>query len=292
MVYVLLISATLFVASVVTGRRARAVTAEQRAVALSRHVQPYLHAVQTHDATAQDHLVRADHRTWVLIEPTLLTTLPHLPYDARLALIALLRERGAVARALRRSRLGGEGRVRAAETLGTLAPETCARELVRLLASPDPEVRRAAISGLGHSGDPAAANALVAGLGRRRGLEPALVLHNLVRLGDVALPGVLWGLDDRKPGVRAVCADALGLIGAQHATGALTLVLDEDPDPDVRVRAARALTRLGSPAIRTAIGEAPAPTPRRGRARLPVARHAVDQPLEMHTARSAEQQGV
>jgi hypothetical protein len=280
MLYALLISATLFVASLVTGQRARGLTAARRAVALSRHVQPYLHGVQAGDPTAQDHLVRADHHDWVLIEPTLITTLPQMPDEARRRLTELMRERGAVARALRHSRQGGGGRVRAAETLGTLAPDTCARELVRLLADLDPEVRRAAISGLGRSGEPAAANALVAGLGRRRGLEPALVLHNLVRLGEVAIPGLLWGLDDRKPGVRAVCADALGLIGAQQAGEALRLRLDEDPDDEVRVRAARALTRLGSPAIRAAVATGEAPPPQRGPVRLPTARPAVDRPLQ------------
>jgi hypothetical protein len=283
MVYALLISAASLVASLVTGQRARALTAAQRVVALSRHLQPYLHAVQAEDATARDHLVRADHRSWLLIEATLLTTLPQLPYDARRRLIELMRERGAVARALRRTRLGGRGRARAAQTLGTLAPETCARELVRLLADVDPGVRRAAISGLGHSGEPAAANALIAGLGRRRGLEPALVLHSLVRLGTAAVPGLLWGLDDRRPAVRAVCADALGLIGAHQAAAPLTLLRAEDPDAEVRTRAARALARIGSPA--TAAAPVPAPTPRRGRAWLPAARAAVDRPLEAHARR-------
>jgi hypothetical protein len=287
MLYAVAISAALVVASLVTGQRARALTAAHRAVALSRYLQPYLHAVQAGDATAADHLLRADRSSWLLLEPTLLITLPQLPYDARRRLIELMRERGAVARALRGTRLGRRGRARAAETLGTLAPETCARDLVRLLADINPEVRRAAISGLGHSGEPAAANALVAGLGRRRGLEPALVLHNLVRLGDAAIPGLLWGLDDRKPGVRAVCADALGLIGGRPAAAPLQLLLEEDPDDEVRVRAARALTRLGSPAIRAALtsGRAPAPTPRRGRAWLPAPRPAVDRPLEVHTRR-------
>jgi hypothetical protein len=229
----------------------RTTTAAQREAALHRHVQPYLRAVQAGVPSAPDFLTRADRRSWLLIEPTLLTALPQLPYDARRRLVELMRERGTVARALRRTRLGGRGRARAAETLGTLAPDTCARELVRLLADVDPEVRRAAVRGLGHSGAPTAATALVAGLGGRRGLEPALVLHSLVRLGSAAIPGLLWGLDDRRPVVRAVCADALGLIGAPRATEPLTLLLDEDPDPDVRTRAARALTRLGKPAGRS-----------------------------------------
>jgi len=253
MLYALLLSATLFVASCLAGSRAHVVTAAQREAALSRHVQPFLQAVQAEQAGALEHLVRADRRSWLLIEPTLLTMLPQLPYDARGRLIEVMRERGAVAGALRGTRVLSRRRAHAAETLGTLAPQTCARELLRLLADYDPEVRRAAIRGLGHSGEPAAANALIAGLGRRRGLEPALVLHSLVRLGSTAVPGLLWGLDERHPGVRAVCADALGLIGAPNATEPLTLLLCDDPDPEVRERAARALTRIGSPAARGAV---------------------------------------
>jgi HEAT repeat protein len=123
----------------------------------------------------------------------------------------------------------------------------------------------------------------VAGLGRRRALEPALVLHNLVRLGEAAVPGLLWGLDDRKPAVRAVCVDALGLIGTPRAAEPLTLLLDEDPDDEVRVRAARALTRLGSAALRAAVAvggpAAAAPTSRRGRTWLPAARPTADAAL-------------
>lgn len=243
-----LISATLLVASCLAGRRGHAVTAAQRDEALRRYVQPFLHAVQAEQPGALEHLARSDRRRWLLIEPTLLTMLAQLPYDARSRLIELMRARGAVARALRRTRLPNRHRARAAETLGTLAPQTCARELLRLLADYDPAVRRAAIRGLGYSGTPAAANALVAGLGRRRGLEPALVLHSLVRLGSPAVPGLLWGLDEQRPAVRSVCADALGLIGARNATEPLSLLRREDPDPEVRTRAARALTRIGSPA--------------------------------------------
>src|SRR4029077_17548269 len=123
----------------VAGRRAHVETAAQREVALSRHVQPFLHGVQAEQANALEHLARADRRSWLLIEPTLLTMLPQLPYDVRHRLIELMRERGTVARAPRRPPRPGRGRAHATETLGTLAPQTCARDLVRLLADYDPE---------------------------------------------------------------------------------------------------------------------------------------------------------
>ena len=101
------------------------------------------------------------------------------------------------------------------EARGPVVPPPPAPDLVRLLADPEPQLRRRAALALGRVGLPEGAPPLVAALG------------------------------DPEPEVRQMAAFGLGLIGDTATAGALVAALD-DPMPIVQGRAAEALGRIGA----------------------------------------------
>ena len=174
-------------------------------------------------------------------------------------------------------------RGRSAVLLAALRLPCRAHALEPLLSDPDVDVRHAALGGLVHDGSPQAARALLRALAA--GVLPAeRVVERLGR--PWAAPVLLDAWDD--PAVlpmRGWVAEALGLahepralpllerllgagdddervracravgrIGGPDALAALLPVLD-DPYAPARAQAARALGELGDPAAATALGE-------------------------------------
>ena len=72
-----------------------------------------------------------------------------------------------------------------------------------------------------------------------------LVVRELVRLGESAIPQLIARLEDNNSHVRELCAMVLGILEASDANQALIKRLQEDPDSVVRTQAASALGQIG-----------------------------------------------
>jgi HEAT repeat protein len=116
-------------------------------------------------------------------------------------------------------------RLRAAKALGNLGLDarTAVPDLVAVLADPDGDVRRAAVSAL-------------------RLIQPD------VRPGEPIVRSIVMDLADPDPGVRAAAARLLGRLGSAAVSAAPALeALLADPDSDVRRAAADALAKVARP---------------------------------------------
>ncbi|MER7901291.1 HEAT repeat domain-containing protein [Streptomyces sp. NPDC096046] len=195
-----------------------------------------------------DHITRIDKRTWAALEPTVAAMLGKVSGKSREALILLYERRGSPAHAVAdlRSRNAAR-RGRAAQVLGLLHHRPAVPSLCRLLDDPDREVRSAAARALGRIGDPAAVPHLLRSLHGARTVAPMAVTAALASFGSAAWSRVVEGLRDPAPLVRAVVVEVLGVTGAIARTPEIVRALCEDPDTEVRIRAARALGRLGMP---------------------------------------------
>src|SRR4029450_8080214 len=101
-----------------------------------------------------------------------------------------------------------------------------------------PEVRVVAVRALGRIGDPGAAWRLIASLDRPDPVPSLLAAQALAQLGPEAEVTLSAALDHPQARVRAVCLDALGLLGATGSVHRVARVLREDTVLDVRVAAA------------------------------------------------------
>ncbi|MFF5186192.1 HEAT repeat domain-containing protein [Streptomyces sp. NPDC000345] len=195
-----------------------------------------------------DRIARTDRRTWAALEPTVTAMLGKVTGRARAALVLLCERRGsAVAATADLNSRRAPRRGRAAQVLGQLGHRPAVPALCRLLDDRDPEVRLAAARALGRMGEPVAVPPLLGSLRGPRPVPPKVVTAALTSLGSEAWPGVVAGLRDPAPLVRAVAVEVLGVTGALAQTPWIVRALREDPDTEVRVRAARALGRLGMP---------------------------------------------
>ena len=184
---------------------------------------------------------------WQAAEPGALALLSKLRGEAHLALVSVFLQRGAARTALgdlrSRSRVK---RARAAQVLGDLELRQAVPELCRLLTDRHDEVRVVAVRALGRIGDPAAAWRIIASLDRADPVPSLLATHTLVQLGAEAEVTLSAALDHPQARVRAVCLDALGLLGATGSVHRIARVLHEDSYLDVRVAAAANLGKLGA----------------------------------------------
>lgn len=192
-------------------------------------------------------LVAIPEDAWKAAEPGALGLLGKLRGEAHLALVSVFLRRGIARRALydlrSRSRVR---RARAAQVLGDLELRQAVPDLCRLLTDRHAEVRVVAVRALGRIGDPAAAWRLIASLDQSDPVPSLLATHTLVQLGPGAEVTLSAALDHPEARVRAVCLEALGLLGATGALDRVARVLREDPVLDVRVAAATNLGRLGT----------------------------------------------
>jgi HEAT repeat protein len=138
-------------------------------------------------------------------------------------------------------------RARAAELLGLAAIERAVPSLMRLLHDGDADVRRAAARALGLIGDPVAVPALLRTIDGPHHVPLNTATMALLRMPADALEPLIDGLQVGTVGVRAACAELLGLRGSVAALPALATALERDEALEVRIRAARALGRIGVP---------------------------------------------
>lgn len=192
-------------------------------------------------------LVAIPEDAWKAAEPGALGLLGKLRGEAHLALVSVFLRRGIARRALgdlrSRSRVR---RARAAQVLGDLELRQAVPELCRLLTDRHAEVRVVAVRALGRIGDPVAAWRLIASLDQPDPVPSLLATHTLVQFGPEAEVTLSAALDHPEARVRAVCLEALGLLGATGALDRVARVLREDAMLDVRVAAATNLGRLGT----------------------------------------------
>lgn len=191
-------------------------------------------------------LATIDDSTWRALEPTVTELLGKLRGEAHATLREMVERQGTVEWARRRvDRPGAVGRARAAEVLGGLEDPDVTDALVRLLHDRDAEVRQVAARALGRSGDPRGA-APVLGCIRHRSVPPRVVSQALLRLGAGGHPALVAALDMPDELSRAVAVEILGLSGAVAAAPNVARCLREDPSIEVRIRAARALGKVGA----------------------------------------------
>jgi HEAT repeat protein len=194
-----------------------------------------------------DELVAIDNDAWRAAEPAATALLGKVRGEARSALADVFQRRGAALRARRALRdRSPVRRARAAELLGDLKLTEAVPELCDLLEDRQPDVRIVAVRALGRIGDPAAAWRLLASLDRPDPTPSLLVTDAMVQLGTEVEVTLSAALDHPQARVRAVCLDALGLLGATGTVSRVARVLDADPSLDVRVAAALTLGKFGA----------------------------------------------
>jgi hypothetical protein len=184
---------------------------------------------------------------WRAVLPVALNLLAQLRGEAHAALVSVFLHRGAGRAALADLHArSAVRRARAAQLLGDLELTEAVPELCRLLTDRDHEVRAVAVRALGKIGEPSAAWRIIAGLDRPDPVPALLATQTLVQLGREAEVVLSAALDHPQARVRAVCLDALGLLGATGAVHRMARVLRDDEVLEVRRAAAANLGRLGT----------------------------------------------
>ena len=238
-------------AAIVTVRLARVAGQRRQAVLAAGPRRALLAFVADHGEDGGHELVAIPDDAWKATEAGALGLLGKLRGEAHQALVSVFLRRGTARAALRdlrsRSRIR---RARAAQVLGDLELRQAVPDLCRLLTDRHAEVRVVAVRALGRIGEPAAAWRLIASLDQPDPVPSLLATHTLVQLGPDAEVTLSAALDHPEARIRAVCLDALGLLGAAGSVPRVARVLREDTTLEVRVAAAASLGRLG---VRTAL---------------------------------------
>lgn len=244
----------------IIGRRAWRSAAERRRLRIVEPIRPLLITVAASDEPDPEllgRLARLSGQRWKAAEPTLVALQGKVRGDARLALVALLDARGTLRRARRRTRrFGAVGRAQAAEVLGSTGGSLGTSDLVRLLRDRDPEVRRVAARAIGRIGAASAAGDLLRVVAAKRDVPTSVVAQALLRIGTPAQLALIAATRSPEDLVRAVAIEILGLTRAVSAGARIRACLEADESTEVRVRAARALGRLGLPSALTPLLEA------------------------------------
>ncbi len=185
-----------------------------------------------------------------------LRLLPTLRGADRQRLTEMLESAGVVDAALRDLHArSAVRRARAADLLGVASVGRSVSALVKLLDDPDGDVRRTAARALGLIGDVAAVRPLLATIDGRRSVPLNTITMALMRMGPDALEPLIEGLSTGSTGIRALCAEMLGVRGSVAALPQLTASLGPREPLELRIRAARALGRIGAPSSADALVE-------------------------------------
>lgn len=225
---------------------------EARRLAVAEPLRPLLLTLVAGEPDETEEAARAlvalDRPRWRAIEPDLEAMLVKVRGETHESVVRVLEQRGSLARALHRlTSRDPVQRARGAELLGACRREGAAEDLVELLADPDPEVRTVAARALGRIGSPRAALPLLATIGTRADVPPRIVATALLRIGVAAHPALVTAMSDPEALRRATAAEIAGLDGAVTAVDGLLRLLEHDEAVEVRIRAARALGRIGMP---------------------------------------------
>jgi HEAT repeat protein len=206
-------------------------------------------AGEVHEAAgAVAALDRLPARDWRSVEPSVVGLLSKVRGEAHAQVVELLIRRGTIARATRSTHsLDPVRRARAAHLLGQSHQRGSRVDLERLLKDRDPDVRRVSAAALGLLGDPRSTGPLLRTLATRRAVPASVVASAVADLGHWAHASLFSAIGDESPMVRAVAIEICGLAGAVPASPVLRAALRHDSQVEVRVRAARALGRLGVP---------------------------------------------
>jgi HEAT repeat protein len=190
---------------------------------------------------------------WRVLEPTVVAMLGKVRGGARASLVDVLERRGTLQRAVRRTRSRSwVRRCEAAEMLGATRRHSSLAAVVPLLADRNGEVRRVAARALGRIGAKDAVAPLLDASVGGKALPPRDVASAVVLLEPAATPAIVGvAAEARDPRVRSVAAEVLGLRGAVEAVDVLVAMLATTETAEVRIRAARALGRIGA---RAAVG--------------------------------------
>ncbi len=244
----ILIGAVVLIAAAIAGVRVLRKVRHRRRAALAAGPRRALLAFVADNGEHGSHdLVTIPDDAWRAAEPGALALLGKLRGEAHLALVSVFLERGVARSALAELRSRSRvRRARAAQVLGDLELRQAVPELCRLLTDRHDEVRVVAVRALGRIGDPAAAWRIIASLDRGDPVPSLLATHALVQLGAEAEVTLSAALDHPQARVRAVCLDALGLLGATGSVHRIARVLRDDAYLDVRVAAATNLGKLGT----------------------------------------------
>lgn len=224
---------------------------QRRRAALEAEVRPLLLEVLAEDdpdPVAVQRLAGLPRRQWRSAEPMLLLMVGKVRGGARDALIEALAQRGALARAARRTTSRSVIRRCRGAALGAARRAEHVPILVGLLDDPNSEVRRVSVRALGHIGSRDAAESLLHAVSGSRPSSPTDVSAALVLLEPAATAVLARAAVESAPVEQAVAAEVLGLRGAVQSGPSLMRLLQGSDDVEVQVRAARALGRIGSPA--------------------------------------------
>jgi hypothetical protein len=225
---------------------------EARRLAIAGPLRPqliWMVAGEPHEAAAAVAVLsKLDGRTWRSVEPSVVALLAKVRGEAHTHVVELLLRQGTLdrTRAATRSR-DPVRRARAAHLLGQVGHKGSRSDLERLLRDRDPDVRRVSAAALGHLGDARSTTALLRTLAARRSVPASVVASAVAELGQWAHASLFSAIGDESPLVRAVAIEICGLAGAVPASPVLRAALRHDGQVEVRVRAARALGRLGVP---------------------------------------------
>jgi HEAT repeat protein len=209
----------------------------------------YLASWEDGDARVLADVLIRHRSTKATFEELIAGLLPKLRGADRSALVDILRRRGTIEQACKRT--GSHRPLQrdlAVELLGAAGTSEGAPYVAKLLHDRNRSVRLAAVRALGRIGGPEAAVALIEHLdesGAR--IPPHPITMALLRIGADATEPLLGALENGSVGVQTIAAEVLGVLGLIPATGPLERRLATDPDPGVRVACARALGRLGMP---------------------------------------------
>ncbi|MGK5684294.1 HEAT repeat domain-containing protein [Actinoplanes sp. URMC 104] len=234
-------------AGIVAVRVRRRVRNRKRAALAAGPRRALLAFVAENGEEGSEDLIAIPEDAWRAALPAAQGLLGKLRGDAHAALVSVFLHRGAARQALADLHArSGVRRARAAHLLGDLGLREAVPELCTLLTDRDPEVRIVAVRALGRIGDPKAAWRVIASLDRPDPVPSLLATHAFVQMGRETEVTLSAALDHPQARVRAVCLDALGLLGATGAVSRMARVLAEDEVLDVRVAAATNLGRLGA----------------------------------------------
>jgi hypothetical protein len=256
----LLIAGTIVVlAALTTFAKAWRGLEERRRSRLTEKLRPQL-LTAIHDPSADAALeIQPRHiRSAMSLVRTLLSSLRG---EDRERLVGVLERHGVLDGALRDlSSRRGLRRALAADLLGAAGVERAAAPLAALLSDADADVRRTAARALGMIGDPEAIPALLTSLEGRRPVPLNTVTMAILRIGRAGADALLTGFLKGGSRARAVCAELLGLQSMLGAAPALSEAVRNDEVLEVRIRAARALGRIGLPSSVETLAEVMRPS--------------------------------